>query len=320
MLTSNYNKITCTRYDTRSLVDLGMLVKVIEKLTDENGRNKYIKVGNSSNTNSHYISTIEYDEYARKWAHFINKEAKLELYFNRSQCAKAYSFVTVKPDEFCCGMLNQVPVVVNTDTGLTRDNETITDLILRTLPPNLQVEYRKQKPGKMSMYSEITIGVTIPLGVAIAAWEGMSSLLKKSGVKYQYVDNNFDDTRYFIIPFKDKRLAIESTVANQLIFNGFYRINTKAYMASEFETPIMNSNSVFVDIFNQLFFKQYSQLTTFITYYNFFVDAITAEVCDHYHIPNDIAGMLLYASNLLADNNHTSENNAALLADRKSVV
>lgn len=320
MLTSNYNKITCTRYDTRSLVDLGMLVKVIEKLTDENGRNKYIKIGNSSNTNSHFISTIEYDEYARKWVYFINKEAKLEIYFNRAQCNKAYSFVSVKPNEFCCGMINQVPIVVNTETGMTRGNETITDIILRTLPEHLQMEYRKQKPGKMSMYSEITIGVTIPLGVAIAAWEGMTSLLKKSGAKYQYVDNNFSDTRYFIIPFKDKKLAIESSIANQLIFNGFYRINTKAYMASDFETPIMNSNSIYVDIFNQLFFKQYSQLTTFITYYNFFVDAITAEVCDHYHIPNDIAGMLIYASNLLADNNHTSENNAALYRIRSTEI
>ncbi len=320
MLTSNYNKITCTRYDTRSLVDLGMLVKVIEKMTDENGRNKYIKVGNSSNTNSRFVSTIEYDEYARKWVHFINKEAKLELYFNRAQCMKAYSFVTVQPNEFCCGMINQVPIVVNTDTGKTRTDETITDIILRTLPENIQNEYRKQKPGKMSMYSEITIGVTIPLGVAIAAWEGLTSLLKKSGAKYQYVDNNFNDVKYMIIPFKDKRLAIESSIANQLIFNGFYRINTKAYMASEFETPIMNSNSIYVDIFNQLFFKQYSQLTTFITYYNFFVDAITSEVCDHYHIPNDIAGMLIYASNLLADNNHTSENNAALYRIRSSEI
>ena len=320
MLTSNYNKITCTRYDTRSLVDLGMLVKVIEKLTDENGINKYIKVGNSSNTNSRFVSTIEYDEYARKWVHFINKEAKLEIYFNRAQCVKSYSFVSVQPNEFCCGMLNQVPIIVNTETGKTRTDETITDIILRTLPENIQNEYRKQKPGKMSMYSEITIGVTIPLGVAIAAWEGMSSLLKKSGAKYQYVDNNFNDTKYMIIPFKDKRLAIESSIANQLIFNGFYRINTKAYMASEFETPIMNSNSIYVDIFNQLFFKQYSQLTTFITYYNFFVDAITAEVCDHYHIPNDIAGMLIYASNLLADNNHTSENNAALYRIRSSEI
>ena len=320
MLTSNYNKITCTRYDTRSLVDLGMLVKVIEKLTDDNGRNKYIKVGNSSNTNSHFVSTIEYDEYARKWVHFINKEAHLELYFNRNQCMKAYSFVSVKPNEFCCGMINQVPIIVNTETGMTRDNETITDIILRTLPENLQMEYRKQKPGKMSMYSEITIGVTIPLGVAIAAWEGMGSLLKKSGAKYQYVGNDFNDTRYMIIPFKDKRLAIESSINNQLIFNGFYRINTKAYMASEFETPIMNSNSIYVDIFNQLFFKQYSQLTTFITYYNFFVDAITAEVCEHYNIPNDIAGMLIYASNLLADNNHTSENNAALYRIRSTEI
>lgn len=320
MLTSNYNKITCSRYDTRSLVDLGMLVKVIEKMTDNNGRNKYIKIGNSSNTNSRFVSTIEYDEYARKWVHFINKEANLEIYFNRAQCEKSYSFVTVQPNEFCCGMLNQVPIILNTETGMTRNGTTITDTILRTLPENVQQEYRKQKPGKMSMYSEITIGVTIPLGVAIAAWEGIGSLLKKSGVKYQYVDKNFDDTNYFIIPFKDKNLAIQSSISNQLIFNGFYRINTKAYNVSEFETPIMNSNSIFVDIFNQIFFKQYSQLTTFITYYNFFVDAITADVCDHYHIPNDIAGMLIYASNLLADNNHTSENNAALYRIRSSEI
>lgn len=320
MLTSNYNKITCTRYDTRSLVDLGMLVKVMDKFTDDNGRNRYVKVGSSTATNSRFVSTIEYDEFAKQWVHFINKAANLEIYFNRVQCEKAYSFVTVQPNEFCCGMLNQVPIVINTETGLTRNGTTLTDTILQTLPENIQIEYRKQKPGKMSMYSEITIGVTIPLGVAIAAWEGMTSLLKKSGVKYQYVDNNFKDSHYFTIPFKDKNLAIESTIANQLIFNGFYRINTKAYTVSEFETPIMNSNSIFVDIFNQLFFKQYSQLTTFITYYNFFVDAITADVCDHYHIPNDIAGMLIYASNLLADNNHTSENNAALYRIRSTEI
>lgn len=320
MLTSNYNKITCSRYDTRSLVDLGMLVKVIDKLTDENGKNKYIKVGNFSNTNSRFVSTIEYDEYARKWVHFINKEANLEIYFSRVQCEKMYSYVTVQPNEFCCGMLNQVPIILNTETGLTRNGTTLTDTILHTLPDHIQTEYRKQKPGKMSMYSEITIGVTIPLGVAIAAWEGITTLLKKSGAKYQYVDNSFNDTNYFIIPFKDKNLAIQSTIANQLIFNGFYRINTKAYNITDFETPIMNSNSIYVDIFNQLFFKQYSQLTTFITYYNFFVDAITADVCNHYHIPNDISGMLIYASNLLADNNHTSENNAALYRIRSSEI
>ena len=320
MLTSNYNKITCTRYDTRSLVDLGMLVKVIEKISDENGANKYVKIGNSSSTNARFVSTIEYDEFARKWVYFKNKDANLEVYFNRLQCEKAYSFVTVQQNEFCCGMLNQVPIVVNTETGLTRNGTTLTDTILETLPENIRNEYRKQKPGKMSMYSEITIGVTIPLGVAIAAWEGMSSLLKKSKAKYQYVDNKFYDMRYFVIPFKDKNIAIESTINNQLIFNGFYRINTKAYNTSDFEIPIMNSNSVYVDIFNQLFFKQYSQLTTFITYYNFFVDPITADVCNHYHIPNDIAGMLIYASNLLADNNHTSENNAALYRIRCSEI
>lgn len=320
ILTSNYNKISCTRYDTRSLVDLGMLVKVIDKATDENGRNPYVKVGNSSATNTRFMSTIEYDEYGAKWYSFINKEAALELYFSRVQCGKMYSFVTVDDNEFCCGMINKVPIIINTDTGLSRDGRTITDIIVSTLPEILKNEYRKQKPGKMSMYSEIKIGVTVPLGVACAAWEGFSAFLKKTNMKYQFVDNNFNDTKFFTIRFKDKIVAIQNTINAQLLFNGFYRLNTKAYNMADFEVPIMNTNSIYVDIFNQLFFKQYSQLTTFITYYNFFVDAITADVCHHYNLPDDIVGMLIYSSNLLADNNHSSENNAALYRIRSSEI
>ena len=120
--------------------------------------------------------------------------------------------------------------------------------------------------------------------------------------KYQFVDSKFRDPHYIMIPFKNKSLAIENHIGNQLLFNGFYRINTKAYNIEDFETPIMESNSVFVDIFNQLFFSQYSQLTTFITYYNFFMDAITYDVCNHYNLPNTLVGLLIYSSNLLMDN------------------
>ena len=127
MLTSNYNKITCDRYDTRSLVDLSMVVKIINKLSDETGKNKYVRVGSSTNTNSRFVSTIEYDEYARKWVYFVNRQNNLEIYFNRVQCQKRYGFVTVQQNEFCCGMLNQVPIVINTESGLTRSGETLTD-------------------------------------------------------------------------------------------------------------------------------------------------------------------------------------------------
>lgn len=320
MLTSNYNKITCTRYDTKSLVDIGMMMKAIDVAIDKAGSNKYIKVGNSTVTNSRFVSTIEYDEYAKKWLTFTNKDANLEINFNRVQCEKLYSFVSVDQNEFCCGMLNKVPIVVNTETGITRSNESITDIIYKTLPENIQQEYRKVKPGKTSMYAEMKMGATIPIGVAITAWEGLTSLLKKSKAEYKILTGRSDDPGYFVIPFKDKNLAIKFTTVNQLLFNGFYRINTKAYNISDFEIPIMNSNSVFVDIFNQLFFKQYSQLSIFTTNYYFFVDAITANVCDHYHIPNDIAGMLIYATNMLADNNCKSEHNAALYRIRSSEI
>ena len=320
IITTNYNKITVERYDTKSLVDIGILTKTINSMTDANGKNKYVKPGSSINTNSHFESTIEYDEYAKQWLSFINKEAHCEIYFNRTTCAKAYSFVTVKDNEFCCGMLNQVPIVVNTETGLTRDGRTLTDTMLRTLPGDYIAQYQKTKPGKLSMYTQIIIGQTIPMGVAIAAWEGITSLLKKSNVQALFVGRDFKDSKYFTIPFKDKILAIPLTTPNQLIFNGFYRVPTKSFNFSDFDVPIMQSNSIYVDIFNQQFFKQYSQLTTFITYYQFFVDAITKDVCLHYNIPDDIAGMLIYASNMLADNSFTGETNAALYRIRSSEI
>ena len=320
IITTNYNKITVERYDTKSLVDIGIFTKTINAVNDSTGKNKYVKPGSSINSNSRFESTIEYDEYAKQWTSFINKDAACEIYFSRTVCSKLYPYVTVQPNEFCCGMINKVPVVVNTETGLTRDGRTLTDTMLRTLPGQYIEQYNKIKPGKLSMYTQIIIGQTMPLGVAIAAWEGITSLLRKSGVKALFVDRSFNDPKYFTIPFKDKILALPLTTPNQLIFNGFYRIPTKSFTFTEFDTPIMNSNSIYVDIFNQQFFKQYSQLTTFITYYQFFVDAITKDVCLHYNIPNDIAGMLIYASNMLADNSFTGENQASLYRIRSSEI
>ena len=319
IITSNYNKITVARYDTKSLVDLSALVKVINKQDTKNG-NPYVKVGSSVRSNDKYISTIEYDEYAKRWYSFKVPETNCEVYFNRDQCLKLYQFVSIKPNEFCCGMINQVPIVLNTDTGLTRSGKSLTATLVEALPTHLQEMYQKIKPGKMSMYTTIKIGGTVPLGVAIAAWEGLSSLLKISNAKYKYVEKRFNDPNYIVIPFSDKSLAIENSIPNQLIFNGFYRINTKGYTASQFESPIMQSNSIYVDIFNQHFFKQYSQLTTFITYYNFFMDAITYDVCNHYNIPNTLPGILIYSSNLLADNNFSSEANASLYRIRSSEI
>lgn len=321
IITSNYNKITVARYDTKSLVDLTALRKVIDKQLNKTGTaNKYVKPGSNVNANSHYISTIEFDEFAKIWYSLIVAESNAEFCFNRNDCLKRWGFVTVKDNEFCCGMINQVPVVINTETGYTRQGKTLVQTIVDIMPNDVQDEFYKVKPGKTSMYTTIKIGGTVPLGVAIAAWEGMSSLLKASGVEYQFVEPRFKDPQYILYPFKDKTLAIKNTILSQLVFNGFYRINTKAYNYADFEVPITESNSVYVDIFNQLFFSQYSQLTTFITYHNFFVDAITSDVCNHYNIPNTITGLLIYATNLLCDNTYTNEFNSSLYRIRCSEI
>ena len=321
MLTSNYQKITLERYDTRSLVDIGILVKVLSKFMDESGNNKYIKPGTSTMSNARYLSTVEYDEYAKVWYLFTNREKHIEICFDRNQCLKLYGFVNCEDNEFCCGMNNKVPIIINTDTGLTRNEETITDVIIKSLPPELQTQYQKIKPGKRAMYSEMNATVKTPVGVTCCAWEGLSKVLKKSNAEYRVVSGREQvPIGYFFIDFLDCRLLIKSTIPNQLLFNGFNMIDTKSYRMADFEVPIMNPNSIYVDIYNEHFFKQYSQLTTFIAYYNFFMDAITSDVCLHYNMPNDIVGLLIYGSNLLADNNFVVENTASLYRVRSSEV
>jgi hypothetical protein len=321
IITTNYNKITVSRYDTRSLIDISTLRKAIANNIKLTGENPYTKPGSCSVSNNRFVSTVEYDEFAKQWLMFTSKIADCEILFSRQECEKKYQFVAVDENEFCCGMINKVPVVINTDTGLTRQGRTLSDTILATLPEDIQNDYSKIKPGKLSMYAEITVGVKVPLGVAIAAWEGISSLLKRSGCKYQFADKRTPvPAGHISIPFKDKELFIENSLQGQLIFNGFYRINTKAYEAASFDTTIMDVNSVYVDIFNSIFFKQRSQLTTFITCYNFSLDVITKDVCAHYKMPTDIAGLLLYASRMLGDNSCASENNASLYRIRSSEI
>lgn len=321
MLTSNMNKITVSRFDTRSLLHVGMFVKTLSKALNEDGSNKYITIGSSVSVNSQFMSTIEFDEYAKKYVSFINPESECEIYFNRKTCLEKFGFVTVSEDEFCCGMINKVPVVLNTETGLTRQNTTLTETMLSTLPVEIQNEYHKIKPGKLSMHAECRVnGMNIPLGVCIAGWEGFSSLLKKSGCKYQFVDKSFSDPKYLLLRFKDKTIAIEDTLTNQLLFNGFYRINTKAYTIDEFDSTLFDMDSVWIDIFNQLFFKLYSNLTPFLTTYHFFVDSITKEVCNHYNIPDNLIDMLIYSAKLLADNSYSNENHSSFYRIRSTEI
>lgn len=320
ILTSNYNKIDVVRYDTKSLVDITMMLKAMASANKPDGTNPYITYGSSVAANSRFVSTIEFDEYAKRWYKFEFKDANARIIFNREECQREFGFVTVQDNEFCCGMINQVPIVINTETGLDRHGRTLTDVIASVIPDKIRTIYSKAKPNRISMYTEIKIGIKIPLGVAVAAWEGLPSLLKRSGAEYKYVSPREEAPGFFKIPFSDRTLAIKNTIQNQLLFNGFYRLNTKQYAVADFNSSVFDVNSKFIDILNQVFFRQYSQLTLFKSYYTFFVDPITMDVCTHYHLPTDICDLLIYASNLLTDNHFASENNASLYRIRSSEV
>jgi hypothetical protein len=50
------------------------------------------------------------------------------------------------------------------------------------------------------------------------------------------------------------------------------------------------------------------------------MDAITADVCNHYHIPNTLPSLLIYTAHMLCDNNYKNEFDSSLYRVRASEI
>lgn len=303
LVVSNYNKLTLTRKDTKSVSYIERLSKLIS--AHEELQNNFT-LRNVSNNNKNYITTLEYDEISK----IISKYSKGKTTFFFDQ-GEAVSYVEkndikVPKNNIFIGIINNNPIFVDIDTQRTKDGKNIIEMLVDALGPDLKEQYGRIRLPKRLIYTQITImSKDIPLALLLGIWEGISSVMQKLNLKYRLEDKIPSDLKAneAYIKFSDCVLVYEDSIPAGLIMNGFRTLDTSTYSLLDFDKR---------ETYIPYMIKRYGQAqieNALINFYEFMLDPITVEILAARNQPTQIVNALIYGSNLLADSQYTQEIN-----------
>ena len=305
-IVSNYNKMFIRRIGTKSISSVERIMKMISS-NDE--ALKYFKTGNETNVNHSYLTTIEYDEFAKVISKF--QTSNCTIFFSQKE-AEDYvekNNIEIPNNHIFIGIKDKNYVFINNDTQLTESGENICDLIYTELPDGLKQAFDKTRSTKKLMYNTVTImAQAIPFIVLLLYWEGLSTVFNKMKLKYQFSNRypSSTKTNENVIRFKDCYFIYEEDLAISLLMNGIKVLPTEDYNIEDF-----NTSEPFLDYFKKVYGKV-AIANAISNYYDFMIDPITKEVLEDINLPTDLVSLCIYASSLLADESYTIENSQLL--------
>lgn len=317
-LVSNYNKLFVYRYGSK----VSSLNEKLKKAL--NSPIKGIKVinGKYDKENTKYLTIIDYDDLSCNFKEISIGDIK--FYFNQSEIRQIFldSVPKNKIDEYeklvdskilPVGKGNKnVFYYVNFDTNTvyqTNFNNSIDtkmsliDFML-SKSPQLKDEISKQSTGKKYMYTRVKImNKYVPTILLLAYKNGLSNIL--SQIKAEYY---FSDTRprialnESVVEFNDGYLVFSNVpFKNSLLLNGLLEIPTKNYSFDDFSDVL-----TYQDIFESIYGRR-NIANAFSNFFDNFIDPITLEVLQKLSLPTDLTGLVLYANELLVDNQFRTE-------------
>lgn len=304
ILTTNFNKVTIKRKANKSLSTVERLFSLIRKVGDS----KVFVAGDSTRGNMKYISTLEYDEIARRLFKF--SAGNCELVFSRDYIEENMVDKVrpgyVKGNEFLIGHEGDQAIVINEDTGLDRQGRTIAQIIEQNLPAEYQAIYKGIKSPSQLMYVEGKLaGQFIPVVATLIVWVGISETLRRMGIHWNFDQNarrvpqNVSGKRY--IRFANGVLEYESKTYAELIMNGLLRLRPEEFRFEDFDSEVGYSDYIYSQ------WGSYNGITELRAFHEFLVDPITKDVCRDMMLPDDPVGLLIHAVKLLCDNAFVSK-------------
>lgn len=312
-MVSNYNKMFITRIGTKSISSVERIMKLISNNED---CYKYFSVGNCSTENSTYLTTIEYDEFAKTLKSF--KTPNCEILFSQTEAIKYADFhaIDIPEGKIFIGMKDKLPIFIDPDKQTTDNGQSICDLIVTELPDELRLAFNKTNVNKKLMYNSVTVMAQhIPFVVLLVLWEGISKVITKMGIKYRFSAHRPDiESNENYIRFRDGYLIYEDSVSIGLLMNGLSYLDTEGHDFDEY-----NSVEPLTDYLKKVYGKL-SIISALQNSYDFFIDPITKEVCEDVNLPTDLVELCIYASNLLSDENYTPENSQNIARVRSTEI
>ena len=317
-LVSNYNKLFVYRYGTK----VSSLNEKLKKALNSPINGIRVVNGKYDKENTKYLTIIDYDDLSCNFKEITIGDIK--FYFNQSEIRQIFldSVPKTKIDEYeklvdskilPVGKGNKnVFYYVNFDTNTvyqTNFNNSIDtkmsliDFML-SKSPQLKDEISKQSTGKKYMYTRVKImNKYVPTILLLAYKNGLYNILNQ--IKAEYY---FSDTRprialnESVVEFNDGYLVFSNVpFKNSLLLNGLLEIPTKNYSFDDFSDVL-----TYQDIFESIYGRR-NIANAFSNFFDNFVDPITLEVLQKLSLPTDLTGLVLYANELLVDNQFRTE-------------
>lgn len=317
-LVSNYNKLFVYRYGSK----VSSLNEKLKKALNSPINGIRVVNGKYDKENTKYLTIIDYDDLSCNFKEITIGDIK--FYFNQSEIRQIFldSVPKNKIDEYeklvdskilPVGKGNKnVFYYVNFDTNTVYQTNfnniidtkmSLIDFML-SKSPQLKDEISKQSTGKKYMYTRVKImNKYVPTILLLAYKNGLSNIL--SQIKAEYY---FSDTRprialnESVVEFNDGYLVFSNVpFKNSLLLNGLLEIPTKNYSFDDFSDVL-----TYQDIFESIYGRR-NIANAFSNFFDNFIDPITLEVLQKLSLPTDLTGLVLYANELLVDNQFRTE-------------
>jgi len=304
-LTSNYGKLFIFRTERKSFDNYSYIASHIKETYIAGGGNILkIKPGNL------YSNLIQLPNmYSNMSMNFDNIETdKYKLIFNYKQMTNYIDEKVIKDlaskDLVFIGYDKSKSILVtdynDTIFNYTKNMEELGDLI------DLLELDRTKVPKPFTMIN--ILGDSIPLGVIMAYYLGISNLLSITGAKYQLLESNKQykpNKNETVLKFADYKLIIESTKQeHHLLFNGFlyFKDIIKQYSLKDFDYKEVYLIVIEDRDFSLIHIKEINLLE------ELFLDPITIDVLASINEPTSFLKLLLRANELLKDFAHPDIN------------
>ena len=301
-IVTNYNKMFVVRSNTKSISSIERLKTLLKK--NDSVKN-YFEFGNALFSNQSHITTVEYDELSRIALKF--KSGKCQLFFDQEEAKSiaAKKSVSIPKNKIFIGFdKNGDSCFIDEDTQKTKDDKSIVQVILDSLPEDIVHQYQTTSaPNRLMVANVKVMNKFVAMGILLGFWEGLESVLKKAGVKYR-LESSLPRERKsneIAIRFQDCYLIYESNVKTDLLMNSFRLIETRKYNIAE-----MNSQDAYMPYITKVYGRS-AIANALMNVYEFMIDPITLEVLQTLNMPTDLVSLIIYAVALLADSQFTTE-------------
>ena len=309
---TNYNKIFISRVGAKFSVNSEKLRKILDDpsatISKHNGCN--------INVNKDYLTCLEYDELAKLYnvinignASFIFNAKQLEEEFD----GKEHSTLDKILVGYTVENKKKVPIYYNKNDS---ENVDLISLMMSYASEETQAKFKGLSTGKKFVHTEAVImSKKMPIIVLLGFFEGLDKVIRKFNDKNVQFFDKRENPHYQYIKFADGYLGYPmSDMEACMLFNGLTEIPTNAYTISD-----MNERNTYLDIFEYLYDSSYVA-GALVNYYDFMIDPITLEVLQTLDYPTDIVSLIIYANNMLADNQYTSDMNLNQYRMRRNEV